>query len=153
MASIFDYGMDYEPGMFNIGAQSAGNSIFSANQSNEPVMPNLSSGQRDVSGFANYGMTPPPLPPMQSMPSIPDFSQPDQALAPQQPQGFQGIPPMPRPGLADAPGNSQPNQNPNPMEQIAGLMAMMGDPHKYARENTAMPQGGLMGYLQQLGVV
>lgn len=164
--SIFD---NMDPGqisgMFDIGASPYGTQSqpggyfpgieedYFGNREPQIPQPPGGSGRSDVSGFANFGMTPPPLPPMQPMPNIPDFSEPSQAMAPQQFQGFQGIPDMPRPGLADTPNPIQPNQNPDPMQQIAGLMAMMGDPHKYAREKSAPQQGGLMAYLNQLGVV
>lgn len=117
-----------------------------------PEPPSLSSGQSDMSGFASAGLTPPPLPPMQGMPAIPDMSRPAQAGAPLQNPGIQG---MPQPGLANRPGDSTPTQNPDPMQQIGGLMSMAlaGDPHKYAREKTEPELGALMQYLQQLGAV
>jgi len=122
MANIFDW-MDRKPGMLDVGrganiygesarfdigrdAQFAGEPVerglFSYLDDGEPKMPNLSSGQSDVSGFASFGMEPPEIP--------------------------------------------------DPMEKIRGIMAMVGDPQK-RREAQPMQQGGLMAYLQQLGVV
>ncbi len=61
-------------------------------------------GEGDVSGFANYGMTPPGLP--------------------------------------------------EPMSQIRGIMGMMGNPNQNRRQvpPPQIQQGGLMAYLQSLGV-
>jgi hypothetical protein len=41
---------------------------------------------------------------------------------------------------------------PNPMKEIAGIMAMTNIAQRAARPNSPMPQGGLMAYLSQLGV-
>ena len=119
--SIFDnMSPDQIAGIFDIGASPYGTSAnplergyypgieqeqFPELGLQPPEMPSLSSGQSDVSGFANFGMTPPPLP--------------------------------------------------DPISQMGGLMGMMGDPHQNRKEDPFLQQqqGGLMAYLQQLGVV
>ncbi len=91
--------------------QDTATSVMGAQQSQgaqAPIMPEMSGGgggERDMSAFANYGMTPPSLP--------------------------------------------------DPISQMGGLMGMMGDPHQNRKEDPFMQQqqGGLMAYLQQLGVV
>ena len=68
-----------------------------------PPTPPSSFTPGDVSGFANYGMTPPPLP--------------------------------------------------DPMQQMGGLMGMMGNPNQNQQKPERRPvPGGLMAYLQSLGV-
>lgn len=66
---------------------------------NSPPTPPSSFKPGDVSGFANYGMTPPPLE--------------------------------------------------NPMQQVADMMKTSNNQPK---QRSTMPQGGLMAYLQSLGV-
>ena len=68
--------------------------------SKAPVMPGI--GQSDVSGLANYGMTPPPLD--------------------------------------------------NPLAAMGGLMGMANRAQE-PKQQTQMPQGGLMAYLQQIGAI
>ncbi len=50
-----------------------------------PQPPNMSNGQKDMSGFANYGMTPPPLQdPMAQMKSLMSMNQPPKPQIQQQ---------------------------------------------------------------------
>lgn len=70
--------------------------------------PEMGKAMRDVSGFANYGMTPPKLPVGQGMlpmPGVQNASQPSQARAPVRDPG---IAPMPKPGLMNTPNSSGP---------------------------------------------
>ena len=126
----------------------------------------------DVSGFANYGMTPPPLAPMPGIMNIPNAPQPSGPMNfPERdnqsmPSGGQGAPnyaqaqqmpqqmPMqPQPQQQSAPNLSAPSQLPDPMQQIGNLMAMSGATNQNQQKPERKPvEGGLMAYLQSLGV-
>lgn len=143
--NIFDYGN--EANTYNIPSMSEGNFNLGGSQdilwnggpydgeaasTNAIPTPPSSWGMPDVSGFANYGMTPPGL---QSIPYA-------------QTMGGQ-LPPTPQPlGLMNAGATAEiPKLRNEDKINLLGIFGA-GQPNK---RKVDVPQGGLMAYLSSLG--